>query len=96
MVQYVGNDDISVCIDKHNYVPYVWEKDIYIQNELIISSDREYNAQNVKVGNHVTDQKPQGNVNITNSKITISAQNVLLDKGTIVNLGSILKIIPSH
>lgn len=96
VVQYVGNDDISLCIDKHNYVPYVWKKDIYIQNELIISSDREYNAQNVKVGNHVTDQKPQGNVNITNSKITISAQNVLLDKGTIVNLGSILKINPSH
>ena len=92
LVQYVGSDDISVCIDKHNYVPYVWHKDIYIQDEDIVASNREYHAKNIKVGNHVTDQRPQGNVTITNSNITIKADNVVLDKGTRVNLGSILRV----
>ena len=92
LVQHVGSDDISVCIDKHNYVPYVWHKDIFIQNENIVASNREYHAKNVKVGNHVTNQKPQGNVTITNSNITIKADNVILDKGTRVNFGSTLRV----
>ncbi|MBO4549488.1 MAG: hypothetical protein J5733_02050, partial [Bacteroidaceae bacterium] len=74
--QYVGSDSISVCIDKHNYVPYVWHKEICIQNENIVASKREYHAKNVKVGNHVTDQKPQGNVTITNSNVSIKADKV--------------------
>ena len=96
VVQYVGSDDISVCIDKHNYVPYVWHKDIYIQNENIVASNREYHARNVKVGNHVTDQRPQGNVTITNSNVTIKADKVVIDSGTEINLGSILKVNTSH
>ena len=88
----VGDNDISVCLDKHNYVPYVWQKDIHIQNENILSSHREYHAQNVKVGKHVTDQKPQGNVNVINSHVSIRANNVLLDKGTYINVGSTFKI----
>lgn len=92
VILYVGDDNISVCIDKHNYVPYVWHKDIYIQDEDIVASNREYHAKNIKVGNHVTDQRPQGNVTITNSNITIKADNVVLDKGTRVNLGSILRV----
>lgn len=73
-------------------VPYVWQKDIHIQNENILSSHREYHAQNVKVGKHVTDQKPQGNVNVINSHVSIRANNVLLDKGTYINVGSTFKI----
>ena len=96
VIQYVGNNDISVCIDKHNYVPYVWHKDVYIQNEDIVASNREYHAKNVKVGNHVTDQKPQGNVTITNSNVTIKADKVVLDRGTKINLGSTLKINALH
>ena len=63
-----------------------------IQNENIVASNREYHARNVKVGNHVTDQKPQGNVTITNSNITVKTDNVVLDKGTRVNLGSTLRV----
>ena len=92
VAQYIGDDDISVCVDKHNYVPYVWQKDIYIQNENIIATNREYHARNVKVGKHVTDLKPQGIVTVTNSNVTIKANNVLLDKGTSINLGSSLKV----
>ena len=89
---YVGNDDITICLDKHNFVPYVWKKDIYIQNEDIVSTKREYHAQSVKIGNHVTDQKPQGNVIVTNSNVTIKADKVTLDKGTTINIGSSLII----
>ena len=96
VAQYVGGDDISVCIDKHNHVPYVWGKDIYIQNEDILSAEREYHAKNVKVGKHVTDLKPQGNVTITNSNVTIKANNVLLDKGTYINVGSTLNVKTSY
>lgn len=96
VAQYIGGDDISVCIDKHNYVPYVWHKDIYIQNEEIVASNREYHAKSVKVGRHVTDLKPQGNVTVTNSNVTIKANNALLDKGTTINLGSSLKVKTSQ
>ena len=90
--QYVGGSDISVCIDKHNYVPYVWSRNVYLQNENLLSENREYHAQNVRVGKHVTEQRPQGNVNITNSRVFIKANNVLLDKGTYINVGSTFKI----
>ena len=73
-------------------VPYVWQKDIHIQNENILSSHREYHAQNVKVGNQVTDKKPHGNVNVENSNIFIKANNVLLDRGIYINVGSTFKI----
>lgn len=96
VTHYVGSDDISVCIDKHNYVPYIWHKDIYIQNEDIMASNREYHAKNVKIGKHVTDLKPQGDVIVTNSNVTIKANHVLLDKGTQINLGSNLKIKTSN
>lgn len=94
--QYVGSDDISVCIDKHNYVPYVWHKDVFIQNEDIVTSNREYHAKTVKVGKHVTDLKPQGDVTVTNSNVTIKANHVLLDKGTTINLGSTLRVQTSQ
>ena len=88
---YVGNQDVTVCIDKHNYVPYIWCKDLYIQNEDFVSKSKEYHAQNVKIGRDVTNQKPQGNVNVINSNILINANNMTLDKGTFINVGSSFK-----
>jgi hypothetical protein len=89
-------NDISVCIDKHNYVPYVWSNNLYIQNENIVSTNKEYHAQNVKVGNSVTNQKPRGNVNVLNSNVSFKANNVLLDKGLYINVGSSLKVKTSR
>lgn len=93
---YIDNNDISVCIDKHNYVPYVWSNNLYIQNENIVSTNKEYHAQNVKVGNSVTNQKPRGNVNVLNSNVSFKANNVLLDKGLYINVGSSLKVKTSR
>ena len=93
-----GGVDLNATIQcsDQGRVPYVWHKDVYIQNEDIVASNREYHAKNVKVGNHVTDQKPQGNVTITNSNVTIKADKVVLDRGTKINLGSTLKINALH
>lgn len=65
-------------------------------NEDIDASNREYYATNVMVGRHVTDKKPQGNVTVTNSNVTIKADKVVLDKGTKINLGSTLKVNSLH
>ena len=73
-----------------------------INAQLVVDSvghvgiNREYHAKNIKVGKHVTDQKPQGNVTVTNSNVTIKANHVLLDKGTTVNLGSTLRVQTSQ
>lgn len=91
-IQYIGNDDVSVCVDKHNHIPRVWHKSVNIQNENIIDSTIEYHADHVKVGRQVTNQKPQGNVTITNSSVTIKSNHLLLDSGTRLNVGSTLKV----
>lgn len=73
-----------------------------INAQLVVDSvghvgiNREYHAKNIKVGKHVTDQKPQGNVTVTNSNVTIKADKVVLDKGTQINLGSTLKVNSLH
>lgn len=37
-IEYETNaDSVKICVDKHNYVPYVWYKNLYIQNENIVS-----------------------------------------------------------
>lgn len=92
ITQYIGDDDVSVCIDKHNYVPYIWHRNLYIQDENIISANRVFHAENVQIGKQVTDQKPHGNVNVENSNIFIKADNVLLDRGTYINKKSTFKI----
>ena len=89
---YIGDEDVSVCIDKHNFVPYIWHRNLCIQNEDFVYTSKDYHAHNVKVGKHVTDQKPQGNVNVINSTITIKADKLVLDKGTNINIGSVLNI----
>lgn len=69
-----------------------------INAQLVVDSaghvgiNREYHAKNIKVGKHVADQKPQGNVTVTNSNVTIKADKVTLDKGTTINIGSSLII----
>jgi len=73
-----------------------------INAQLVVDSaehvgiNREYHAKNVKIGKHVTDQKPQGNVTVTNSNVTIKADKVVLDKGTQINLGSTLRVQTSQ
>lgn len=79
-------DSVIICLDKHNYVPYVltFYKNIYIQNEMI-NDNRNYVGDNILIGNHVTTEKPIGNVIIENANVSIQGNSVKLHYGTRIN-----------
>lgn len=55
-----------VTITKHNYKPYQYSTDIYIQNE-DIAIDKNYKGRNIYVGNNVTSSIIYGDVFIEDS-----------------------------
>lgn len=81
------SDSLVVCLDRHNYVPYVWDytKDVYIQNENIMGETRVYKGNVIRIGNSVTATKPSGDVNIQNSQITIKGNRLELHPGTYID-----------
>lgn len=92
-VQCDSTDNIIVCLDKHNYIPYVWNAisdNIFIQNENIVNTSRKYAGRNTYIGNNVTSNKPFGNVQIDNSNISINAQNVKITNGTKINNSNVV------
>lgn len=69
-----------VTITKHNYIPYMYSSDYYIQNETL-SGTKTINAYNITVGSNVTTSKPTGPVTIqSGANITLDA-----DGDTIIN-----------
>lgn len=82
-----------ITITKHNYIPYIYPQDVYIQNQTL---DRDYYIQgkNIYVGRNVITSKPQGNVSITNNAHVIfdASENVILDNGFECSLGSTFEI----
>lgn len=90
---YMGNyveypttaDSVIVCLDKHNYVPYIqtYQKNLFIQNE-IISEQRSYVGKTIVVGNHVTNTQSTGDVLIQNANIKLEGENVSLMPGTTI------------
>ena len=87
------NEEVSVCVTKHNHVPKIVIAGpvINIQNENI-SDSRTYVADSVNVGTHVTDEKPIGDVVLEGGTTRIKAKSVKLMPGTLVKIGSQLKI----
>ena len=93
-VSYKGNyagyanpsDSLVVCLDRHNYIPYIWDysKDVYIQNENIDGEVRLYKGNTIHIGNHVTNTKTTGDVNIQNSTITIIGKELELQSGVYI------------
>ena len=87
-VEYpVGNDEVIVCLDKHNYIPHIMHcaQNLFIQNESV-DDIRIYKGINVSVGKSVTSTKPVGDVSIHDANVKIEGKNVVLDAGTsIVN-----------
>ena len=94
VVSYKGNyagyanpsDSLVICLDRHNYIPYIWDysKDVYIQNENIEGEVRFYKGNTIHIGNHVTNTKDTGDVNIQNSTITIIGKQLDLQPGTYI------------
>ena len=87
------SDSLVICLNRHNYVPKIVIAGpvINIQNENIGDS-RTYVADSVKIGTHVTDLKPLGNVVLEGGTTHIRAKTVKLMPGTLVKRGSQLKI----
>ena len=56
-------------------------KNLYIQNETI-NNTRNYVGKNILIGNHVTSEKPAGNVLIENANVSIQGNSVELHPGT--------------
>ena len=87
-VEYpLGNDEIVVCLDKHNYVPYIVNcaKNIYIQNETI-ANDCIYKGNSILSGTSVTSSKPSGDVIIQGANVKMKGKTVVLHpKTTIIN-----------
>lgn len=90
---YIGNymeytttaDSVIICLDKHNYIPYIqtYQKDLFIQNETI-GDQRSYLGRNILVGNHVTNDQPTGNVLIQSANIKMEGESVALMPGTTI------------
>lgn len=76
-------DSVIVCIDKHNYIPFIayCNKNIYIQNDTI-NDERYYIGENILVGKNVTTQKEQGEVLIQNTTVKLQGGEVTLHPGT--------------
>lgn len=89
-------DGCIVVVNKHNYIPYIYDSDVYIQNETIIAP-KSYDANTIKVGSDVTTSKPTGEVTFKGSKgggnIVLKARNVELNKGTNVLKGTNFEVI---
>lgn len=90
-------DSVIVCSYSHNVRPFIrtiYRTDKYIQNDTI-SGTRTYRAENkISIGNNVTNQIPQGDVNIINANIHMRAREVELHSGTSIS-NSDLYIITS-
>ena len=81
----LGNDEIKVCLDKHNYIPYIINcgNSVFIQNETV-NDTRTYKGNNISVGKSVTSTKPTGEVLINGANIKMNGKTIILDAGTTV------------
>lgn len=87
------NKDVVVCVDRHNYIPFVVKisSDGFIQNENINDNRVYNNSSTIKIGSNVTTTKASGDVVIDGANVTINAANVELHPGTtIVNSNVII------
>jgi len=89
-IEYPNSPDgIIVCLDRHNYVPFIqYATDAYIQNETV-TFDRNYNVTTLKIGKQVTRAKPMGEVIINADVIVKDGTTIELHSGTSVNKGTI-------
>ncbi len=84
----------SICIMKHNYIPYFFNQDVYIQNKTLRGKNV-FVGKNIKMGRNVTPNISQGDVTVSEgAEVVVDAEgNVLLDSGFKCDKGGTLKII---
>ena len=64
---------------------------LYLQN-MNITTSASYQSMCIRVGNHVTTQQTQGDVNVVSGKLTLTGDEVLLEEGTTIAVGAELEI----
>ncbi|MBQ6194516.1 MAG: hypothetical protein IJK43_08880 [Prevotella sp.] len=87
-------DSIVVCVSGPNKIPLIDDptQEYYIQNETVIGP-RTIQSDMIKVGHHVTNLKPEGDVSISGSgKVTLKGNEIILDAGTTLELGTEVEI----
>lgn len=85
-----------LCIFKYGYIPYIVTiaDNLYVQDETF-SSDTNIFANQVYVGSHVTNEKPQGPVTISSGAVKINSSNgVEIVNDFQVQQGATLEINP--
>ncbi len=88
------DNDISICLSKHNYIPVLQNvtRTIYIQNETI-SGNKLYSSPLVKIGSNVTTSKPFGPVTIKNgSNITVSGDAIVIEEETTIENNTTINV----
>lgn len=86
--------EVSVCVTKQNYIPFVKEvdnKNLYLQNENI-TGPKSYEYNVVKIGSSVTSTKPNGEVNFNGGDINIKANKIVIDNGTSISTNTNFKM----
>ena len=80
------NKDVIICIDRHNYIPYVVRVSSagFIQNETINDSRIYANTSTIKIGMSVTTTKPEGDVLFDGADVKINGGTVELHPGTTI------------
>ena len=97
LTHYIGDENITdieniiVCIDRHNYIPYVVEGgDIYYLQNDTISGNRTIIGERIIAGRNVTDKQAPGKV-IFDGGGTVNIkgkQRVELHPGTEIKIGT--------
>ena len=87
-------DNIVVCVSGSNKIPLIDDptQTYYLQNETV-SGPRTIQSNAIKAGNNVTNLKPQGEAAFDGGgKVTLIGNEVILDAGTTVEVGTELEI----
>lgn len=92
----LAKGDYTLCITKHNYIPYmvnITSKIDYIQSK-VIDGKSLYTGSTISIGRNVTTTKPAGPVTIWPESTTIidATNSVTLDRGFNCMKGAVLEI----
>lgn len=91
----INQDEFAVCINMHNYVPYIINgcgDNLTIQNEVHGNETLRYLGNSIALGKEVTNAKVHGEVTIDNCNINLESRKLRIEKGTKFS-NSIVKFI---
>lgn len=88
------NIDLSVCVTKSGYVPRIFHlcgSTTYIQNEKI-DDESYYSADIIRIGSDVTPLRESGPAVFDDCNVTLNANAVKLEPGTLIKRGASIKV----